>query len=757
MNSRTNLWRLLAPLCLFVPTATALTLSTPDIALAAACTPTSATVGTDTVLTFSSVGSCTWSVPAGVTNVRALVIGGGGSGGKSTNVGGSGGGGAGAMVVHSSFAISGTITVVVGAGGATRTTYDQGNAGSSSSLAALTAIGGGGGGDWCDHGCQSTHPQRAQIPGASGGSGGGSGGGLSNSLGGEVAAQTLPAGAVSYGNRGGDAVSGANYHGSGGGGAGQAGANRTSASMLPTAGGIGRTSNITGSDVYYAAGGGGSGGYTNNWAAGGTGGGGNGGGLNNNPVATAGENGTGSGGGGGQNGPGAAGGSGIVIIRFATVPVNTVLPAISGTLQTDDVLTTTNGTWSGAPTSYSIRWKRSSTLGGAYTTIGSETTSSYTLKDGDVGDYFIVEVTATNVNGSGTPVESNPVGPVTDMPTNPTPTLGSPTSTNTGFTFTINNYSATYTYTFTATSGSASQTSGLVTVTGLSAGESSAVTVRAARSGYRSASATVTSSSRPAATTTAPPVLEIVLSATTTTIAKANDSAVTPATTPLTTTPASKTTSTTPKTVATTTTTSVPKAPVGTTLPPAPKIPSVGAGEAGVKIGDSSKPATVTRVDNELLVSAGPIQASLASIDETGTVAALDADGNVRLKTGDQIRIKLSGFEPGSTVEAWLFSTPILMGTAKVKSDGTVTGLFTIPKDAPEGAHRIAVVTKTSDGKPATLTVGVMVGEWDNGANVALWLIILPMAFAVLGALLLPATRRQLRLVTKFGRSARNN
>lgn len=757
MSFRVKMWRLLAPLCLFVPTATALTLSTPDIALAAACTPTSATVGTDTVLTFSSVGSCTWSVPAGVTNVRALVIGGGGSGGKSTNVGGSGGGGAGAMVVHSSFTISGTITVVVGAGGATRTTYDQGNAGSSSSLAALTAIGGGGGGDWCDSGCQSTHPQRAQIPGASGGSGGGSGGGLSNSLGGEVAAQTLPAGAVSYGNRGGDAVSGANYHGSGGGGAGQAGANRTSASMLPTAGGIGRTSNITGSDVYYAAGGGGSGGYTNNWAAGGTGGGGNGGGLNNNPVATAGENGTGSGGGGGQNGPGAAGGSGIVIIRFATVPVNSVLPAISGTLQTDDVLTATNGTWSGAPTSYSIRWKRSSTLGGAYTTIGSETTSSYTLKDGDVGDYFIVEVTATNVNGSGTPVESNPVGPVTDMPTNPTPTLGSPTSTNTGFTFTINNYSATYTYTFTATSGSASQTSGLVTVTGLSAGESSAVTVRAARSGYRSASATVTSSSRPAATTTAPPVLEIVLSATTTTIAKANDSAVTPATTPLTTTPASKTTSTTPKTVATTTTTSVPKAPVGTTLPPAPKIPSVGAGEAGVKIGDSSKPATVTRVDNELLVSAGPIQASLASIDETGTVAALDADGNVRLKTGDQIRIKLSGFEPGSTVEAWLFSTPILMGTAKVKSDGTVTGLFTIPKDAPEGAHRIAVVTKTSDGKPATLTVGVMVGEWDNGANVALWLIILPMAFAVLGALLLPATRRQLRLVTKFGRSARNN
>lgn len=750
MNSRTKWWRLLAPLCLFVPSATVLTLSSPNVAHAAACTPTSSIVGTDTVLTFSTVGSCTWSVPTGVTNVRALVIGGGGSGGKSTNVGGSGGGGAGAMVVHSSFSVSGTISVVVGAGGATRTTYDQGNAGASSSLAALTAIGGGGGGDWCDSGCQSSHPQRAQIPGASGGSGGGSGGGLSNSLGGEVAAQTLPIGAVSYGNRGGNAVSGANYHGSGGGGAGQAGANRTSSSMLPTAGGIGRTSNITGSDVYYAAGGGGSGGYTSDWAAGGTGGGGNGGGINNNPVATAGANGTGSGGGGGQNGPGAAGGSGIVIVRFATVPVNTVLPAITGTLQTEDVLTATNGTWSGAPTSYSIKWKRSSTLGGTYTTIGSQITSSYTLQDSDVGDYFLVEITATNVNGSGTPVESNPVGPVTDIPTNPTPTLGTPTSTNTGFTFAITNYSATYTYLLTATSGSASQSSGLVTVTGLSAGESSSIVVRATRSGYRSASATLTSNARPAVTTTtAPPVLEIVLSATTTTIARANESVVTPATTPITTTPASKTTATKPRTEVTTTTTTMPKAPVGTTLPPAPKIPSVGAGDAGLKIGDSTKPATVTRVDNELVVSAGPIQANLAAIDETGTARALDADGNVRLKTGDTIRIKLSGFEPGSTVEAWLFSVPILMGTAKVKTDGTVTGLFTIPKNASKGAHRIAVVTKTSDGKPATLTVGVMVGDWDGGDNVALWLIVLPIVFAVVGALLLPATRRQLRLGTK--------
>jgi hypothetical protein len=49
-----------------------------------------------------------------------------------------------------------------------------------------------------------------------------------------------------------------------------------------------------------------------------------------------------------------------------------------------------------------------------------------------------------------------------------------------------------------------------------------------------------------------------------------------------------------------------------------------------------------------------------------------------------------------------------------------------------------------------------MIGDWDGGANVALWLIILPIVFAVLGALLLPATRRQLRLGTKRGHSIQN-
>lgn len=121
----------------------------------------------------------------------------------------------------------------------------------------------------------------------------------------------------------------------------------------------------------------------------------------------------------------------------------------------------------------------------------------------------------------------------------------------------------------------------------------------------------------------------------------------------------------------------------------------------------------------------------------------LDSAGNVRLRTGDSVRINLAGFEPGTTMEAWLFSTPVLLGTSVVGDDGSVTGTFTIPSDAPAGAHRVVIVARTKDGEPATLAVGVNVGEWKKESSLTVWLIVTPIVVAVLGALLLPATRRR--------------
>ena len=172
---------------------------------------------------------------------------------------------------------------------------------------------------------------------------------------------------------------------------------------------------------------------------------------------------------------------------------------------------------------------------------------------------------------------------------------------------------------------------------------------------------------------------------------------------------------------------------------------AVATGQAVAEIDGQESPTSVQRVDNQIVVQVGPINATIASVNGKGQTAALDNEGNVRLRPGDSVRIKASGFEPDSIVELWLFSTPVRLGTATVAADGSMVGDFTVPQATATGAHRIAIVARTSDGKAATLAIGILVGEWEKSTDITVWLIVLPIVAAVVGALVLPATRRRRR------------
>lgn len=74
------------------------------------------------------------------------------------------------------------------------------------------------------------------------------------------------------------------------------------------------------------------------------------------------------------------------------VPVNTVAPAITGTAQVGQTLTTTNGTWVGSPT-FARQW----TANGA--NISAATATTYQPVIGDIGKVIRCVVTATNAYG----------------------------------------------------------------------------------------------------------------------------------------------------------------------------------------------------------------------------------------------------------------------------------------------------------------------------------------------------------------------
>ena len=237
------------------------------------------------LVSFTTVGTQSWTVPPGITSVAVLVVGGGGGGGSwmSDNPGGGGGGGV-LYTVSYSVTPGQQISVIVGAGGnGGDKAYPSGipipaGVGGSSSFGSLTAQGGGGGAEYV--------AGKPCVNATSGGSGGG----------GSSSCPTAGTGTSGQGTAGAPGSAG----GGGGGGAGGAATNSN--------GGPGIANAITGSTVYYGGGGGGI--PSSGTSVGGIGGGGAGGVSSARGAANTG------GGGGAYMGTNSTGGSGVVIVKY---------------------------------------------------------------------------------------------------------------------------------------------------------------------------------------------------------------------------------------------------------------------------------------------------------------------------------------------------------------------------------------------------------------------------------------------------------
>jgi len=80
---------------------------------------------------------------------------------------------------------------------------------------------------------------------------------------------------------------------------------------------------------------------------------------------------------------------------YGSLPVNTVAPVVSGSATTGSTLTTTDGTWEGAPApTFSYQWQRDGS------NISGATSSTYVLVNADAGSTVRCVVTATNPLGS---------------------------------------------------------------------------------------------------------------------------------------------------------------------------------------------------------------------------------------------------------------------------------------------------------------------------------------------------------------------
>ncbi len=89
-----------------------------------------------------------------------------------------------------------------------------------------------------------------------------------------------------------------------------------------------------------------------------------------------------------------------VVQAAPSAPVNTALPAITGTARQNQTLTASRGSWTGSPTSYAYQWLTCNSAGAACVAVGSATASTLRLTGGMVGHTICVTVTAKNASGS---------------------------------------------------------------------------------------------------------------------------------------------------------------------------------------------------------------------------------------------------------------------------------------------------------------------------------------------------------------------
>jgi hypothetical protein len=126
--------------------------------------------------------------------------------------------------------------------------------------------------------------------------------------------------------------------------------------------------------------------------------------------------------------------TGLIHLRLSTIgvvgaggglpPVNTVLPVVTGALNTGATDTATTGTWTGtAPITYAYQWCYALLDGaGAVLTDGNgrplgvaiagKTSSTYVIEVAYVGGFIFCIITATNADGSSS-ADSDARGPVT--------------------------------------------------------------------------------------------------------------------------------------------------------------------------------------------------------------------------------------------------------------------------------------------------------------------------------------------------------
>lgn len=102
-----------------------------------------------------------------------------------------------------------------------------------------------------------------------------------------------------------------------------------------------------------------------------------------------------------------------------------------------------------------------------------------------------------------------------------------------------------------------------------------------------------------------------------------------------------------------------------------------------------------------------------------GTDVSVGSDGVVSITAGKSVTVQGVGFKPSSTVEIWMFSTPKLLKTAPIGTDGVLNTTVILPANIGNGTHTLQVEGMNAAGAEKAISFGVKVTGSTSSATPA--------------------------------------
>jgi YVTN family beta-propeller protein len=114
-----------------------------------------------------------------------------------------------------------------------------------------------------------------------------------------------------------------------------------------------------------------------------------------------------------------------------------------------------------------------------------------------------------------------------------------------------------------------------------------------------------------------------------------------------------------------------------------------------------------------VIESLGELLIRVIPRDEAGEIVSSNSSGQLQAMRGRTIEFSGQGFAPNSTVEAWINSTPVLLGEVNTDDTGSFTAEFELPVGVKAGAHTLTLKGLGENAEELVTSLGLNVIEDD--------------------------------------------